>query len=329
MPDNIFLKKSNFTPESFKSGFKKDDKDSRDYSFTNLVESKKTTKLVKSVSTESEKQVRGQYRKSGYYAGKTTTKTVIKKVVVEEPNYKTPSFIDHTNTMSSVKDQMNLGSCVAFAASAVKEWQEQDEHKKEVLAGKKDHRENKEYDLSEQWVYWNCKKIDPWPNEQGTSIRCAMKVLNKIGVPIESAWPYSDDPINIGEPKRWANLIARWATIGSYWRVGSLEELKVALVDSPVILGVYVFMEWFNPPGGIIDYPANPHYILGGHAICAVGFSEEKKLIKFKNSWGNWGNNGYGYLSYKYIEDFCMDAWVAKDISVTKDMLKGTVKLIK
>jgi C1A family cysteine protease len=63
--------------------------------------------------------------------------------------------------------------------------------------------------------------------------------------------------------------------------------------------------------------------LYGGHAICFVGYDSKKKLIKFKNSWGtNWGDNGYGYLPYNYINDFCWDAWAVKDINVTKEMLK-------
>ena len=59
-----------------------------------------------------------------------------------------------------------------------------------------------------------------------------------------------------------------------------------------------------------------------------VGYDDDRHLFKFKNSWGTgWGDNGYGYLSYRYIDELLWSAWVAKDISVTKDMLKGTVEL--
>ena len=121
---------------------------------------------------------------------------------------KLPNTVDHSFSMSSVKNQGNLGSCVGFAVTTMKEWQETREHLYEVSMGKKDHRSGKEYNLSESWVYWNAKKIDPWQGEEGTSIRFAMKVLHKLGVPCESAWPYKD--VNYGEPESWATLIARW-----------------------------------------------------------------------------------------------------------------------
>jgi C1A family cysteine protease len=236
--------------------------------------------------------------------------------------------VDHTVEMSPVKNQGQLGSCVGFATAGFKEWQEQKEHAQEVADGKKNHRDEKYYDLSEAWIYWMCKKIDQWPNSEGTSIRCAMKVLNKIGVPVEKAWPYDDKVY--GEPKSWANMVAVWSLVGSYYRLKNLTEIKTALNDSPVVAGMGCFEEmYYVGKDGVIPYPKNPMACLGGHAICLVGYNDDTELIKFKNSWGNWGDKGYGYFSYKYAEHFIWDAWVAKDLSVTKEMLKGARSLIE
>lgn len=229
--------------------------------------------------------------------------------------------IDYTDKMSPVKDQGRLGSCVGFAVAAMKEYQEKIEHEKEVSEGKTYKRPKKDYDLSEAWVYWNSKKIDPWPNEEGTSIKCAMQVLHKIGVPCEKAYPYSDQ--YEGSPESWAKLIAKWGLIDSYWRCSDLNDLKVGLNTCPVVIGVGVFREWFDNNQGVIEYPANKYEILGGHAICCVGYNDNTKLIKFKNSWSTgWGDDGYGYLSYEYINDFMWDAWCTKDLQVTRKILQ-------
>ena len=238
-----------------------------------------------------------------------------------------PTSVDHTPLMSAVRDQGNLGSCVGFAVTAMKEWQETKENKDEISEGKEDYRKGKEYDLSESWVYWNAKKIDPWPGEEGTSIRYAMKVLNKIGVPTEKAWPYKD--VNVGEPKPWATLVARWAWIADYWSISTLSELKVALSKNPVPIGIPCFYEiFFVGSDGKVAYPSDPDTMYGGHAICAVGYDDTTQLVKFKNSWGKyWGDGGYGYLPYKYVEDFLWDAWTCTDLRVRKTMLKETKSL--
>lgn len=242
-----------------------------------------------------------------------------------------PSKVSWVDEMSSVKYQGNLGSCVGFSVCALKEWQEQKEHMAEVSAGKEDNREDKEYNFSEAWVYWNAKKIDPWPGEEGTNFRSALKVVQKIGVPIEAAWPYSDDGLKIGEPKSWAHLIARWSTIGSYWRVeNNISDIKRALAEGPILFGMTCFEEMYgNLVGGRIPYPSKPHEIWSYHAVLAVGYDDEKQEICIKNSWSRfWGDAGYGYIPYKYVEDHCWDHWAVKDLAVTTEMLKGTRKLI-
>jgi C1A family cysteine protease len=237
------------------------------------------------------------------------------------------NYIDWYKYMSPVKDQGRLGSCVGFAVAAMKEFQEYTEHMAEVKAGKKYTRKHDQYDLSEAWIYWNSKKIDPWPNQEGTSIRCAMKVLHRIGVPCEAGWKY-DDRFK-GEPESWASLVAKWGLIDSYYRISSVDELRTALQVGPVVIGIGCFEEIFKPnfETGVVSYPANPSNLLGGHAICAVGYSDNTKMIKFKNSWGTqWGKKGYGFLSYRYINDFMWDAWVAKDLNVTRKILKERAK---
>ena len=243
-----------------------------------------------------------------------------------------PTKVSWVDEMSPVKYQGNLGSCVGFAVCALKEWQEKKEHEAEVAAGKKDHRTDKEYNFSEAWVYWNAKKIDPWPGEEGTNYRSALKVVQKIGVPIEDAWAYSDDKFDIGKPKKWAHLIARWSTIDSYWRVDNdVASIKRALVEGPILFGMMCYEEMYgNLIDGKIPMPANPDEVCSYHAVLAVGYDDEKQELCFKNSWSKfWGDAGYGYIPYDYVSKHCYNHWAVKDMSVTPEMLKGTKKLIE
>jgi C1A family cysteine protease len=241
------------------------------------------------------------------------------------------TLVDFRKYMSPVKNQGRLGSCVGFAVTALKEFQENVEYALEKEEGSSYEREKEHYDLSEQWTYWNAKKIDPWgPKVEGTSIRYAMKVLHKIGCPPEEAWRYTDNKIDIGKPESWSHMIARWNTINSYWRIPRLKMLLSALRNTgPVVIGVGCYEEIFNPQeGGYVPMPKNPQYCYGGHAILACGYNRKKKRVLFKNSWGtNWGDGGYGWFDYKYLQNYCWDAWAAKDERVTKAMLKGTISL--
>ena len=217
----------------------------------------KTSKEIIATSTDVKmEKVMDQYKLNYVKDPDDERDYKLQTLLAESSTTTLPSSVDHSSMLSPVKDQGSLGSCVGFAVTALKEWQEKQEHEEEVAAGKKDFRGGKEYDLSESWVYWNSKKIDPWPNEEGTSIRYAMKVLNRIGVPTEKAWPYDDT--NIGEPKKWASMVARWACIGSYWRIDNLQELKAALQVAPVPIGIACFREIFYVgTDGIIPDPSN------------------------------------------------------------------------
>jgi C1A family cysteine protease len=233
--------------------------------------------------------------------------------------------VDYTSEMSLVKDQGRKGSCVGFAVVAMKEWQEQKEHIDEMLKGKKYKRKAKHYDLSEQWLYHKTKEIDDWPNQDGTSIRHALKILQKMGVPPEKAWPYSER--TLGSPKRWAKMIALWTMCGIYYRLDGIPQIEWTLKNiGPCLVGFGCYEEIFYVgDDGYVPYPANPEVLYGGHAVCLVGYDSKKKLVKFKNSWGkNWGEKGYGYFSYDYVNNFVWDAWAVKDIIVTKEMLKKT-----
>jgi len=61
---------------------------------------------------------------------------------------------------------------------------------------------------------------------------------------------------------------------------------------------------------GIVLPPEKSDTILGGHAVVMVGYDDQKKQVKFVNSWGkNWGDKGFGYLPYEYLEKYMSDAW--------------------
>lgn len=239
--------------------------------------------------------------------------------------------VDYKKFMSPVKNQGNLGSCVGFAVTALKEYHENVEYLNERSAGSKYKREKSVYDLSEQWTYWKTKQIDPWgPDVEGTSIRYALKVLQKIGCPPEEGWEYTDDKFDIGNPESWTHLVARWNKIDSYWRLPDVDAIISAIRNGgPVLVGVGCYEEIFNPESdGFVSYPKYPQYCYGGHALLLTGYDLNKERVFFKNSWGtNWGQEGYGQFGFDYIRDFCWDAWAVKDAQVTKSMLKGTVTL--
>jgi len=228
------------------------------------------------------------------------------------PVVKLPKKVDYTKEMSPVRDQGEEGVCVGFAiATGMKEYQEFLDYEKLV-------------ELSPRFIYTEAKKIDGAPGLEGTTIRAAMQVLKKKGVCQEKFWPYK--PYQEDRPKEGAAVNAKKFCIKTYVRILNLDELRLSLATKgPAVLGIQVFKGMLKTNTGIVPLPKKGERSLGGHAICAVGYDEEKELVKFKNSWGKWGEKGYGYLSFAYIERYMMDAWSSVDIEDPNPLTLGSV----
>lgn len=218
------------------------------------------------------------------------------------PVVKLPKKIDYTSKMSPVRDQGDEGTCVGFAAvCGMKEYQEIVDYGKTV-------------ELSPRFLYAEARKIDGLPNsEEGTTLRAAVKALKKSGVCREKLWPYA--PHQKNKAASGAGEDAKKFCVTAYARILNLYELRSSLVlKGPCLIGVEVFEGMMKTKTGKVPMPKRGEGAIGGHALSAVGFDDDAKLIKFKNSWsGTWGENGYGYLSYAYIEKYMMDAWSSVD----------------
>jgi hypothetical protein len=218
------------------------------------------------------------------------------------PAAKAPTKIDYTTQMSPVRDQGDEGTCVAFATGCgVKEYQERIDYSKLVP-------------MSPRFLYSICKKLDGLPDEEGTTIRVAMKALKKYGTCRERFWPYR--PHQKDKPRPGAAKDAARFKERSYARILNLNELKLSISSKgPCVAGVEVFKGMMKTRTGVVPMPKRGERPLGGHAICLVGYDDRRGFVKFKNSWGrSWGDKGYGWFSYEYIEKFMMDAWSSIDI---------------
>lgn len=88
------------------------------------------------------------------------------------------------------------------------------------------------------------------------------------------------------------------------------QSLRAAIASgAPVVAGFRCFENLYDNmvrSTGVIQMPAGID--IGGHCVLFVGYDDDKKLFKFRNSWGSdWGDKGYGYLPYDYADR--ADGW--------------------
>jgi len=228
-----------------------------------------------------------------------------------------PRLVDYTASMPAARNQGVRGTCVAYAAAAVREFLEvQAQQAAEEQAGAAD------VDLSEQFIYWWCKEKDYLPHVSGTYPHLGMECLAEIGVPKESEWPYNAMPQagneGQGPPPAGVEDAAERYRIKRVIRIDpkDVTSIKAALADGKAILiAVPVFNSWYQNRitrrYGKINMPMPSERSSGAHAVALVGYADDDDTpgggyFLLRNSWSPWGydnpqGDGFGSIPYAFI----------------------------
>jgi len=129
-------------------------------------------------------------------------------------------------------------------------------------------------------------------------------VLNQAlkGVPLEECCPY------IAHDTRCKDRCKDWWKTGkklkSWKRLFTPEQMKEELLKhGPIVATMAVHQSFLNYKGGIYHSLGINDPIVGYHAVCLVGFDDEKEAWLLRNSWGrNWGIEGYCWIRYSDSE---------------------------
>jgi len=216
-----------------------------------------------------------------------------------------PSF-SWREQMSEVRDQGNVSSCAAFAATAIIEFQKR--KRSEAVH---------EYDLSEALLYeistHETNQTSSSCRQAGRRFSNIISALKSFGVPREDCHPYDkvceDPPSEFGEESPlWCE---RWNELSALNKIKdavaintlNLKALKNAIYVAPVLAGMIVFSDFFSYSGGVYEHPPSEgERIEGYHAVVLVGYDDTKNAIELRNSWGkDWGEDGYAWMSYDLV----------------------------
>jgi len=206
-----------------------------------------------------------------------------------------------------IYDQGNLGSCTANALCAAF-------HFNQIKEGVTD------FTPSRLFLYYNERAMEGnVPNDSGAYLRDGIKSLNKIGVCPELMWPYeistfTDKPIDKCYDEATRNTVKEYARVPQ-----TSEDMKACVAAGfPFVFGFAVLSSFFSEEvstTGVMPMPQPDDYVLGGHAVQACGYDDDKQVFLVRNSWGEtWGDKGYFYMPYDYIADqnLAADFWAIK-----------------
>jgi C1A family cysteine protease len=229
--------------------------------------------------------------------------------VMKAAKHKTifPTKVDLRPLCSPVVDQGDIGSCTGNSLTGHLEFLELQQHK---IAGI----QPEEFDpvkfdsFSRLFIYYNERVIEGTVNQDsGAQLRDGIKALATQGACKESTWLYSSTNEFL-QPSPAAYAEAANHKISLYLRLNNIGEMKHCLADGyPFVFGFTVYSSFESnhvAQTGIVPMPSKNDELQGGHAVCAVGYDDTKKVIIVRNSWGpDWGDKGYFYLPYAYISN--------------------------
>jgi C1A family cysteine protease len=241
---------------------------------------------------------------------------------------KLPASVDLRRWCSPVENQGSLGSCTANAGVGMLEYFERRTTGKHI-------------DGSRLFLYKVTRELQGIKGDDGAQLRDVMKAMVLFGVPPEKYWPYHITKFN-DEPSNFCYAFAQNYQALKYYRLdpagtsptAALAAIKKNLASAlPAIFGFSVYSS-IPPLGdgkGEIPFPEKCDSLEGGHAVLAVGYDDSKKIGKTKgallirNSWSEgWGDKGYGWLPYAYVEQgLADDFWsMVKAEYVDTDLFK-------
>lgn len=168
--------------------------------------------------------------------------------------------------------------------------------------------------------YWTRELEGTVATDSGAQIRDAVKVLADSGAGLEADWPYDTDKFADEPPAKEVQEAAANKLI-TYSSLVTPDDFKTCLVDGfPFIFGAAIYDSFETDEvasTGIVPTPGQFDQVIGGHAICCIGFKHifGELYYEVRNSWGtSWGDGGYCWFPAAYMEDRTLvnDCWTLR-----------------
>ena len=215
-------------------------------------------------------------------------------------------YVDLRSNFKKVIDQKTTNACTGFAVGAMCEYLLDTEFEKGW----------RKISPLYNW-YWG-KDIHGYPNDnKGVWLRHSLTALFDKGFIYEQTMPFKQ--IYTRSPTDFENsmgmtvktLYFNKKRFGYYLMQPNQEMIKDALKrKNPIVFGMFLNNSFYGNNDGEISTIDNNGL---AHAMVIVGFDDEKQQYIVRNSWSSsWGDDGYCYVPYDYLEANSFDLWTIR-----------------
>ena len=226
----------------------------------------------------------------------------------KEESITLPESVDLRGGFRPAQSQGKQCSCLSFAMTSAFEYAMRNNSTEEI-------------DLSEAFVYYNARLKDTNDDvstsmDSGTRFRPTVEALSEYGIAREEFCQYNEDDFTTKPSDAAYSDAATRKLVKALNVVKSVRDIKSALSEGyPVVTSFELCDSFANASGnGYVQMPTKEElekHFNGdqeekhsSHAMVITGYSDQLQRFIVRNSWGqDWGDNGYCYIPYSYVED--------------------------
>jgi len=205
-----------------------------------------------------------------------------------------PASADLRSKCPPVYDQGQLGSCTANAIAGAIEFDRMKQRLEDFVP-------------SRLFIYYNERVIEGTVGiDSGAMIRDGIKSVASQGVCPEPEWPYVISKFTRKPPASCYRDAKLDRAVQYQSIVQDINQMKGCIATGyPFIFGFTVYESFESAEVARTGHAPMPRFgerAVGGHAVMAVGYDDERQWFLVRNSWGaGWGIKGYFTIPYAYL----------------------------